>query len=439
MIRLKPLLNEQSVIGAPSKGMVDPKSVDIHTALTIASILAVFIPVVGPVLSAGIALGDAAIYAKEGDSYNAGLTGTFAVLPLISPIARLAGISKLGKAGMAKLGSKLAAAKKGTAVTLSKTEQLALKSIQSNKELIKRETDTYLANLVKRNADRFKSIAKPAKQALIQTAKSSKTRTAAALLGALYVVPGVYDWAYYNSMMPSESEVDAMLTRAAGVVLAQSINDLRKQSSTNESVTDKNTLDEAIPLPTEAPGLMSQVLDFPIATPSGLLFTIITAAILKRGIWWILKKKGLVTGSKRSWREIIQVLRNRKTLKTNKLVIPKNEWITIIDEMISSATAITKDANQKFLNGSISIEQALEVYKQQLPADVFTKYENYIKSELTKSIQSKPYTKRTIGFQQTPKSKYKNISADDLETLTLNQKLVLDKNPDMTMSQLSKY
>ena len=438
MIRLKPLLNEQSVIGAPSKGMVDPKSVDIHTALTIASILAVFIPVVGPVLSAGIALGDAAIYAKEGDSYSAGLTGTFAVLPLIGPIARLAGIAQLGKAGMAKLGSKLAVAKKGTSITLSKTEQLALQSIKNNKNLIKRETDTYLANLIKQNAKRFKALAKPAKQALIQTAKSSKTRTAAELLGALYVVPGVYDWAYYESMMPSESEVDAMLKRASGVVLAQSIDDLRNRRTSNESITKKNSIDEAIPVP-EAPGLMSQVLDYPLASPSGLLFTIITAAILKRGIWWILKKKGLVTGSKRSWREIIQVLRNRKTLKNNKIVIPKQEWITIIDEMIASATAITKDANQKFLNGTISIEQALNVYKQQLPDEVFSKYENYIKSELTKSTKVQPYTKTTIGFQQAPKSKYKNISADDLETLTFNQKLVLDKNPDMTMSQLEKY
>ena len=247
MIRLKPLLNEQSVIGAPSKGMVDPKSVDIHTALTIASILAVFIPVVGPVLSAGIALGDAAIYAKEGDSYSAGLTGTFAVLPLIGPIARLAGIAQLGKAGMAKLGSKLAVAKKGTSITLSKTEQLALQSIKNNKNLIKRETDTYLANLIKQNAKRFKALAKPAKQALIQTAKSSKTRTAAELLGALYVVPGVYDWAYYESMMPSESEVDAMLKRASGVVLAQSIDDLRNRRTSNESITKKNSIDERVP------------------------------------------------------------------------------------------------------------------------------------------------------------------------------------------------
>jgi hypothetical protein len=211
-------LSEQSVIGAPGKGMVDPNSMLAHELFLIASIVAPLIPVVGPFVSAGIMLADAALYAKEGDTYNAGLSGIFAALPLIGPVAKLGGgvIAKLGKSGMAKLGSKVAtSAKSGTPLKVTATERAALNAIQKNSKLVKQQADSYLAGLVKQNASKIKTMNAAAREALKQTAKQRRTRVAAEVLGVMGTVYA-YDWAYYKANAISSAKVDEIFNKEEG-------------------------------------------------------------------------------------------------------------------------------------------------------------------------------------------------------------------------------
>lgn len=107
------------------KGKIDP-----HTLMTVLAIGTVFIPVVGPFISAGIGLADAAMYYKEGDKTSAGVTAAFSMIPFIGKIP---GVKELGSKGMALLGSKLA---KGIKV-FSPAETKILNTIKQNESVIK--------------------------------------------------------------------------------------------------------------------------------------------------------------------------------------------------------------------------------------------------------------------------------------------------------------
>lgn len=106
-------------------GKIDP-----HTLMTVLAIGTAFIPVVGPFISAGIGLADAAMYYKEGDKTSAGVTAAFSMIPFIGKIP---GVKELGSKGMALLGSKLA---KGIKV-FSPAETKILNTIKQNESVIK--------------------------------------------------------------------------------------------------------------------------------------------------------------------------------------------------------------------------------------------------------------------------------------------------------------
>ena len=113
-----------------------------HLLLPIAEIGSMFIPVIGPFLAMGFGLGDAALYAKEGDKTSAGISAAFSVLPGIGAIAtKIPGIKQLGKEGMEQLGKKVIGKEAGA---LTKTEQEVLQDISKNQKLIKQETASVL-------------------------------------------------------------------------------------------------------------------------------------------------------------------------------------------------------------------------------------------------------------------------------------------------------
>jgi hypothetical protein len=92
-----------------------------HTIATIFAIGTAFIPVVGPFISAGIGLADAALYYKEGDSKSAGLTAAFSMIPFAGKIiSKIPGVKQLGSKGMALLASKLSSGAKN--LTKAETE-----------------------------------------------------------------------------------------------------------------------------------------------------------------------------------------------------------------------------------------------------------------------------------------------------------------------------
>jgi len=74
-----------------------------HGLLDIAAIGVAFIPVVGPFLSIGLELGNAALYVSEGDNYSGGLALAFALIPGGQLIRRIPAVKKLGRNGLSVL------------------------------------------------------------------------------------------------------------------------------------------------------------------------------------------------------------------------------------------------------------------------------------------------------------------------------------------------
>lgn len=106
-----------------------------HGLIDIAAFGTAFIPLVGPFISIGLELGNAALYASEGDNYNAGLATAFALIPAGQLIRRIPAIKKLGRNGMAKLLKKARNPK--LAKTLSENEKEVLESINKNSKWVR--------------------------------------------------------------------------------------------------------------------------------------------------------------------------------------------------------------------------------------------------------------------------------------------------------------
>ena len=132
---------------------------DQHTANLVFGIAAAFIPVIGPFISAGISLGDAALFAF--------LPGIGKLIPKIPSIA------KLGTKGMSSLASKLS---KGQKIT-DPTELAAVKGISENIDLVKSSLDTHVKTLAQQAAT--KPISSQIKTSLTNLAKQGLKYTGA--------------------------------------------------------------------------------------------------------------------------------------------------------------------------------------------------------------------------------------------------------------------
>jgi hypothetical protein len=280
MIRLKQLLAEQSVIGAPNQGMVDPKAYTNHDVMMALGIASAFIPVVGLVLSSGIMLGDAAVYKSEGNDYMAGLTTLFAVLPLIGPIARIGtgAIAKLGPRGMSKLGSKLARASKGSKPKLNATEASAVRELSTNNKFIRAELDKYLTSQAKQNSKKLSAWAMR-KGALTQATKATLKNPLtkfAATLGLYMGAADVYDYVYWQKYSVKPEQAKAMIDQTQQEILDESLRSLDRmiaakkrgtQVARVESIgTDKSALTEISPAP--AAELLPQLFNMGTIIPA---------------------------------------------------------------------------------------------------------------------------------------------------------------------------
>jgi hypothetical protein len=102
-----------------------------HGLLDIAALGAAFIPLVGPYISLGLELGNAALYASEGDKYSAGLALVFTLIPL----GKIPAVKKLGRNGLEALLKK---AKNPKLVkTLSNAEKETLEQINKNSKWVR--------------------------------------------------------------------------------------------------------------------------------------------------------------------------------------------------------------------------------------------------------------------------------------------------------------
>jgi hypothetical protein len=114
-----------------------------HNVLEVLELGSVFIPIVGPFISAGFGLGNAAFYYKEGDTKSAGLFALFSILPFVDKIP---GFKKISESVFNNLAKKLSS--KGGKITLTPLENGILKSIKANEGVLKSE----LNNKVKQMA-----------------------------------------------------------------------------------------------------------------------------------------------------------------------------------------------------------------------------------------------------------------------------------------------
>jgi hypothetical protein len=122
------------------------KPIDPHTLMTILQIGTVFIPVVGPFISAGIGLADAAMYYKEGDKKTAGLIGLFSVIPGIGGLASKMGLTKWSAKALGQIGKKISLGQKLSPVEI----QVANKVAQNNK-LIQSEVQKLSKTVIAKN------------------------------------------------------------------------------------------------------------------------------------------------------------------------------------------------------------------------------------------------------------------------------------------------
>ena len=80
---------------------------DDHTVMTILQIGSAFIPFIGPLLSTGIGLADAALYYKEGDTKTAGLVALFSCIPGVGGLSTKLGLTKWTSKALGELGKKI--------------------------------------------------------------------------------------------------------------------------------------------------------------------------------------------------------------------------------------------------------------------------------------------------------------------------------------------
>lgn len=112
---------------------------DPHTLMTIVGISTAFIPMVGPFISLGIGLSDAAIYWNEGDKKTAGLVGLFAAIPGVGGLSAKLGLGKWSAKALGEIGKKISLGLKLTAVEAQVANRVAQYS-----ELIKTQMNQIL-------------------------------------------------------------------------------------------------------------------------------------------------------------------------------------------------------------------------------------------------------------------------------------------------------
>lgn len=167
-----------------------PMSLDnetIHMIADIASIGALFIPGIGLLASAGIELANAALYASEGETKEAGLRAVFALLPGLPSVAkRIPGLQGMTQKGIDAL-IKAVQAKKVTPA-----QKVILNKIGVNKDFIKTEIESLIKSKAATNAKQIAtSKLSSAKKTLLQkvgqgTIKATKIGTQMAAVGKGY-------------------------------------------------------------------------------------------------------------------------------------------------------------------------------------------------------------------------------------------------------------
>jgi len=121
-----------------------------HELLDVLAIGTFFIPFVGPLISLGLELGNAALYYNEGDKEMAALTAAFAIIPAGELLRNIPGVKKYGRNSIVRAFQKVNSGK-----ALSKADQEILESVAENSNKIVRASKKAL---LKQMRDKFSKL-----------------------------------------------------------------------------------------------------------------------------------------------------------------------------------------------------------------------------------------------------------------------------------------
>ena len=162
-----------------------------HDVLSVLELGSLFVgpagSIIGPLLSAGFGLGNAGLYAKEGDMKSAGLFTLFSLLPFVDKIP---GVKKLGQTGMDALVKKLST--KGGKITLTPLEKNVVKEISNNKSTVKSVLNDKVKKMASNAVNKTKGLSVNTKKNLNTIAKFGLQ--SAAYLGTSVAYSKTYDY-----------------------------------------------------------------------------------------------------------------------------------------------------------------------------------------------------------------------------------------------------
>lgn len=169
-----------------------------HEIMLAASLGALFFGPIGLLISAGISVGDAAMYYQQGDRYTAGIMAGFAILPGLGKIVQISKpIAQLGANGMAALGKKLATS---TSPVLNRIEMYAINDMAKYSNLIKTEMNSYFKTRAANEAAYVlrKNAAPGAKKIIQRLGDGSLKATTMGTKFGINLAPGFAGFELYN-------------------------------------------------------------------------------------------------------------------------------------------------------------------------------------------------------------------------------------------------
>ena len=465
-----------------------------HDALMVASIAVGFVPVIGPFISSGIMLADAAIYEKEGNDYQAGLTRVFAALPLVGPIARLGSgaIAKLSTWGMSKLGFKVATAAKGGTTTLTKLEAQAVQDLTKNNKFVRAELDKFLTNTAKQNSKKLSawSMRKGAMSLATKEALKNPLTKVAATLGLYMGAADVYDYAYWRKYSVKPEQAKAMIDQTQQEILDESMQSLDRMiaakkknkqiarvehAGSNKSAVNEAGIEKLNPTPwLDAISMDASTIMVGAAVIGGRMalngLIQYSASMASKLGWTTLSTKlggfrvpGFVKITDLLYRGIKALFVGRdKAFKGYRLFSVNVKDLEMILEKLKQHQIKEYELIHNYVaTGKMTAEEAMTYYRNTSWASKLKPVEGQLQNKLTlleKTAPPKNTSNRVTvtGYQQSSKNKTskgqqgqkdldkyfvpRNMSIDDYDKLNINTQAYIQRNNlDWTYDQALRW
>jgi hypothetical protein len=426
-IILKMLTDTSLYAGQYATVSKELKSKRTHGALQVGQVFGAFIPVIGPVLSAGLGLLDANVYRQEGDTYTAGLVAAFSLIPGVGGLARkIPGVDKLGVQGMKALARKIAGKQ-----TLNATEQTAANWISKNQSTVTKQLDDYLSKRVNQQGPKLSKTVPPASKNALKPNLKQLAKTSPKLAGTLgfylYGIPSAYAYGY-NILNPplTQADRDAVwtpsvnrITNSALSALKQKLEPKRKSKKSKgnafrelgknvaTAVIRNKKLESVQPVNEDAPvagatggGLLSSILEYPLLSPEVAGYVGIAVAALMYGGWRLSrrssKKGGVVQPYTLPFRkapfsrlpklftaDYYRALKDIKKIRTVKIDgrsinMTKADYNRAVSNLEAKALDEVQKVNKALSDGKINPEQALKEFSYIIPGEGYAKLERYM-------------------------------------------------------------